>query len=189
MTGEPIESKALRLIEEGRVEIQCGNRQEGLAIVHGDSRDHLVSWDPVGSVCMCRIESRTVEHQGSSYSTFGIVWLGEVEIDGRGLLSDPDKRHTDSPTDRELARDVILDALEGAGRQWKDLLELLDDEGVSPSSAKRARDDLRRRGLIDKRKDGPSGGWWWYRRVEVDQVDQSQDPGQLGQQGQLGGSI
>ena len=116
------------------------------------------------------------------------MWLEEVEIDGRGLLLDPHKSaHTDDPTDRELARDVILDALESKEHQWKDLVVLLRDEGISQSSAKRARDDLVRQGLIDKRKDGASGGWWWHLRAQVDQVDHPAEADQVGQVDPAGG--
>ena len=51
--SETIEEKALRLVTGGRVELHRGNRQEGLASVEGDTGTHLVSWDPIGSVCLC----------------------------------------------------------------------------------------------------------------------------------------
>ena len=179
-------SKALR--DLARSVLVCGEDP------HDETRNILVqdknSFGPKAKTGQAyRIVPRDVEHQGSSFATSGVVWLGNVEIDGRGLLLDPRKsEHIDNPTDRQLGRDVILDALEGNDRQWKDLLELLLAEGISQSSAKRARDDLVRRGLIDKRKDGASGGWWWHRRIQVNQVVHAVETGQVGQDGQIGGS-
>jgi len=105
-----------------------------------------------------RIEPAAVQIDGVTYDTSRVRWLGDVAITSRGLLGgalDPDERG-----ERDLARDAILDALAGGEHDWAALGRLIRAEGVSEITGRRARDELRREGLIAKRKRG-AAGWVW----------------------------
>jgi hypothetical protein len=102
-----------------------------------------------------RIESTTIEHHEETFTTSRVVWLGEVVVDTRSLLAGP--APAEERTERDIARDVILDALTEGDRPWADLLELARDEGASEATARRARNDLKSGGRIDK----VPGKWLW----------------------------
>lgn len=68
---------------------------------------------------------------------------------------------TTPPVERTAAAQFILDNLtEPVG--WKTLVEAAQDEGLSAATLRRARDELKAAGAIDKTKDG-SGPWLWSR--------------------------
>jgi hypothetical protein len=111
-----------------------------------------------------RIEPAEIEHNGHTYTTSRVVWLSEVPISARAMLAGA--TDTEERTERDTAREIILDALADADRQWKDdLLRLTKAEGVSDRTARRARDELRKQGLIDRRKTGPH--WWWTLKINL----------------------
>src|SRR5262249_24896777 len=107
-----------------------------------------------------RIETRNVEHQGETFKTSGVVWLGDVEIDSRGLLAgpgDPEER-----SDIEEAEHVLSELVDaGAGRvDVSEAKRAAAAAGVtSDKTMQRAR---RRLGLVPESEGyGPSKKWWW----------------------------
>ena len=109
-----------------------------------------------------RIEGTNVDLDGAEHKTSRVVWLGEVPITTRNLLAGPG---TEDRTERDIARDVILDALSERDHRWADLVELVKDEGAAEITARRARDSLKSEGLIKSVK--TVHGWWWTRETNL----------------------
>lgn len=64
----------------------------------------------------------------------------------------------------DIARDRILDTLEAGPQSWEDIAKALKGEGISERTGRRARDDLRKSGLIGK-SGGGGAPWMWHRKV------------------------
>ncbi|MCH7667576.1 MAG: AAA family ATPase [Acidobacteria bacterium] len=113
------------------------------------------------------IESRTIQDRaGGDINTSGFVWLGETTAQASDLLTDaePDADRSE----RDIAREVIVDALSQSDERWTALVRLVKAEGVSEGTAVRARSELRREGRIESSKDGMKGGWSWRLVAELD---------------------
>ncbi len=102
-----------------------------------------------------RIEARSIEHHGDTFTTSGIVWLGDVEIDSRGLLAgpgDPEDR-----SERSEAAEFLSEALSDGPRQAKELKDAAKREGIADRTLARARRDL---GVKVERKGFQGGSTW-----------------------------
>lgn len=109
-----------------------------------------------------KIEPRKIQvPEGDEISTSGLVMLGETTTTATDLLTPPEPEY-DRP-ERDIAHAVILDALAQSAMPWKDLVRLVRSEGCSDRTARRARDELQKDGLIESSKDGMQGAWSWRR--------------------------
>jgi hypothetical protein len=102
-----------------------------------------------------RIETRLIEHRGRSFITSGIVWLDDVEIDSRGLLSgpgDPEER-----SDLDEAVDFLRGALKHGPQPAKELKAEAKREGHTERTLARAR---RKIGVIVTRSGFQGGSTW-----------------------------
>ena len=107
-----------------------------------------------------KMEPRTIEGStGEQISTSGLAMLGETTTTATDLLTPPEPEY-DRP-ERDIAREVILDALEQSNMPWTDLVRLAKSEGVSEHTARRSRGELCDEGLIESKKDGMKGRWSW----------------------------
>jgi len=136
-----------------------------------DSPDRLLAHvksnvGPHAPTLRFRLESRTVTTDVSEIETSGFAWLGEdTSTRVADMLvrpqSDPDR------SERDIAREVIQDALGDGARSWVDLVDLVEEEGASDRTARRARTELQQEGVIERRKVGMRGGWFWHLATEV----------------------
>jgi hypothetical protein len=105
------------------------------------------------------VEGRSITFEGEEIETSGLIWKGEdPTLTAAAVLAGPQR--DERRPERDIAREVILDALTDSEQRWVDLVELLTDEGVSKRTGERARDGLRADGLIESYKDG-RGPWLW----------------------------
>ena len=59
------------------------------------------------------------------------------------------------------AKELILDLLSAGTMSWESITEAADKEGISTATMRRARDQLKKAGKIDKTQVGYRGGWEW----------------------------
>jgi hypothetical protein len=76
-----------------------------------------------------------------------------------GHHDDEDDR---SPTQRDLALELIVETLRQGAATWDELKALSAAEGISERTARRARDKLVQENRVAKRQEGFHGGWKWY---------------------------
>jgi putative DNA primase/helicase len=87
-----------------------------------------------------RIESRQVEIGAETFTTSGVVWLGEVEVSSRGLLAgagDPEER-----TERDEAADFLRAALVDCAQPAAEVKKAAAREGITERTLHRARREL-----------------------------------------------
>jgi hypothetical protein len=128
---------------------------------------------PLAVALRYRIERRTIEHAGIEIETSGVAWVGEApNIEAAGLLRsvDPAER-----PQRALAAETILGELEAGEKSWTAIKALLGSEGISERTGQRARDELRRAGVIDRSKAGLQGGWMWRVTEDSHELSQSEN--------------
>lgn len=106
-----------------------------------------------------QIDGAVIDHNGDKFLTSKVHWLGDVEITSRALLAGA--KDDEETTGQELAADVILDALQTGPMSWDDLWRVCKAAGVeSERTARRGRDKLNGKGLIDK-IGGGGAPWLW----------------------------
>ena len=59
------------------------------------------------------------------------------------------------------AKELILDLLSAGTMSWESITEAADKEGISTATMRRACDQLKKAGKIDKTQVGYQGGWEW----------------------------
>ena len=107
-----------------------------------------------------RIEDRRVEHKGEAYETSGVVWLGDVDIDSRGLLAGPGDPEERSDTDRAVA---FLEALVPPGNRVEPReaeKAAATAEGLDAKTLQRVR---RKLGWAAQPEGFAPKKWWWLR--------------------------
>jgi hypothetical protein len=111
-----------------------------------------------------QIETALIDHDAKTVKTSRVIWLGEVEIDSRGLLAgagDPEER-----ADRDDAAEFLRTVLADGGRPPKDVEQEGKTAGFSIDQLKRAKS---RAGVLSgKRGFGDSGQWVWLLREHED---------------------
>jgi hypothetical protein len=103
-----------------------------------------------------RLEGATVEHGAERYDTSTVVWLGQVEIDSRGLLQGP--RDNDDTKD---AASVLEGILADGPVLVRDALKEMTEAGFSHDQAKRARVKLGAQSVKFGKPGDPETGWKW----------------------------
>jgi hypothetical protein len=106
-----------------------------------------------------RIETAYAEHRGQTFKTSRVVWLGDITIDSRGLLSGGRSDDND-PQIRDA--ESVLAAILADGPMWvKDVFDAMREAGFTKDQAKRAKAKLG----IHSAKFGKPGdtdsGWKW----------------------------
>jgi AAA domain/DNA N-6-adenine-methyltransferase (Dam) len=105
-----------------------------------------------------RIETTRIEHHAGVFTTSSVVWLGDVEIDSRGLLAGPD--NPEERSDIAEAEQILTDLIEEAGGRINatDAKRAATAVGVSDKTMQRAR---RRLGLEAVPEGFAPKVWWW----------------------------
>ena len=89
---------------------------------------------------------------------------GQVCFDENPVRSDVDrvmqKKREKSPSKKQKAKDIILDALKDGPVEGDELINIVTDEGISERTATNARTELRNARKIDTHNPG-SGKWEW----------------------------
>jgi hypothetical protein len=134
---------------------------------------------PTAVALRYRIEERVVEglvdNDGKPVRTGAVVSLGEAPgVAAAELL------HPDDPTERpqrDLAAETILGELTEGDKTWKAIATTLGREGISEHTGRKARDELKHAGQIDRTKDGLHGGWTWGLVEDANELAVTKDDG------------
>jgi hypothetical protein len=110
-----------------------------------------------------RIEAATIEHHGETFPTSSVVWLGDVEIDSRGLLQGSREVSGGEPETKDAV--AALDSILSDGPVWvKDAFDAMADAGFSRDQAKRAKTKLGARSVHFGKPGDLESGWKWVPR-------------------------
>ena len=104
-----------------------------------------------------RLEPATIETKEGPSEVTRLVFTGENARSVRDILNphhDPDKG------ERDIARDIILDALKDGPKGWQEIAKALDPQNISERTGRRARDDLKKAKIIEL-IGGGGDPWQW----------------------------
>ncbi len=104
-----------------------------------------------------RLEAVTIETKEGPSEVARLVFTGEAARGVRDILNphhDPDRG------DREIARDIIVDALKEGPKGWQEIAQALDPQNISERTGRRARDDLKKAKIIEL-IGGGGDPWRW----------------------------
>jgi hypothetical protein len=107
-----------------------------------------------------RVEARRIVHDGTTFDTSAMVWVGEAPDMTQSRLLASRQDDGGRPSEK-LARDVICEELADDPLSWATVEASIFQAGPSASSGRRARDGLRDEKRIESYKDGQKGGWYW----------------------------
>jgi hypothetical protein len=87
-----------------------------------------------------KIEANFIDHGGDTFKTSRVVWLGEIEIDSRGLLAGPG--NPEDRTERDEAADFLWSALAEGPQPAAEVKKAAGREGIAERTLHRARRDI-----------------------------------------------
>lgn len=109
-----------------------------------------------------RFQSVTIDTEEGPSDTAKIEFTGESNRSVADILNPP--RGDEDRGAEDIARDRILDTLEAGPQSWETIAKAIKGEGISERTGRRARDDLRKSGMIGK-SGGGGAPWTWHRKV------------------------
>jgi hypothetical protein len=92
-----------------------------------------------------QLEPATVPTDEGPSEVARLVFTGESQRSVRDILN---PHHGQDRTERDTARQIILDALSDGARKWTEVADSIEASGVSEVTGRRARDELKKGGTI-----------------------------------------